>query len=239
MVGVLVLLCSGLMDLIVFNNAKHPPQNTQVFFQFGILVFVAIGIMKLFKDIIGIYKQNIENATLITLAYHDAFTGLRNRTAYEEKTRTLEEKIKQGKILEDSLCLVMFDLNNLKHINDTKGHLTGDTLIKDCADMLRASFDSVGHVYKVGGDEFIAVSERAPKNVVFSCVEKLVEDIHRYNQNNREFYLSIAYGGACYRPGEDASYNDVAHRADIRMYEQKRKLKQENERVENNWVFSE
>ncbi len=107
---------------------------------------------------LGIYgvKQDItaeceEWETLRRLAYHDALTGLANRTAFHE--RFLDQP-RGGQGMQGLGALVLFDLDGFKAINDRWGHLAGDACLVHFARRLRALFPDAVQIARLGGDEF-------------------------------------------------------------------------------------
>ena len=85
-------------------------------------------------------------------ADHDPLTGLYNRRRY---SAILQHE--QWRILPDDFIFAAFDINGLKRVNDTLGHRKGDELIIGASDCIVSSFGSFGLVFRVGGDEFIAL----------------------------------------------------------------------------------
>lgn len=83
----------------------------------------------------------------------DKLTGLLNRWSYEKKLDTINYET----------CLMIFDLDCFKTINDNFGHRAGDECLKATADMLRQVFSDEGRVYRIGGDEFCVIMHRAKK----------------------------------------------------------------------------
>lgn len=151
--------------------------------------------------------------------YTDTLTRVGNTTAYLERQKELEAKILDGSA---RFSVVMFDIDDLKHINDRYGHACGDKAIRAAADVIAESFGT-GNTFRVGGDEFIAVVEDAPETDLegrFRRAEALVE---AYNKTDREHQalLSISMGHASFVPGQDHSFRDVFVRADQKMYERK------------------
>lgn len=85
-------------------------------------------------------------------ARHDDLTGIRNKNAYNEFEKQLDEQIKCGKDIEFAIALC--DVNGLKTVNDTQGHKTGDMYIRDAAKLICETFER-SPVFRVGGDEFV------------------------------------------------------------------------------------
>lgn len=161
-------------------------------------------------------KNKLQNEVdeLSELSITDEMTGLENRRGYDIQLRELNRK----KILSGYSFLV-FDLNGLKHVNDTIGHSAGDVLIKNAAGLLKDLYGNYGNLYRTGGDEFVLIVsgyKENPNNLIDMLESKLDE----YNQSN-EIKLSIAYGLA-----NSDEYNEKASElvriADKKMYECKR-----------------
>ena len=81
-------------------------------------------------------------------------TGLFNRRAFEEDCA----KILESDVVSE-ITMIMMDVNELKHINDTYGHMSGDELIIGAAKCILTSMGEYGKVYRTGGDEFVALLE--------------------------------------------------------------------------------
>jgi GGDEF domain-containing protein len=84
------------------------------------------------------------------LALRDALTGLANR-------RNVEERITTRIASRQTFCVISLDLNRLKQVNDTHGHLAGDNLLKQFAEELRSNIGPSGIAGRWGGDEFLAI----------------------------------------------------------------------------------
>lgn len=109
----------------------------------------ALGLAYLFA--LGLRRDiNRTEARLDELAYVDAVTGLYNRHAAGEHMRELVSR-------EQPFGVMMLDLDDFKHVNDTLGHASGDLLLRTIADRLRASFSGHGQVFRLGGDEFMSI----------------------------------------------------------------------------------
>ncbi|MBQ4275793.1 MAG: GGDEF domain-containing protein [Lachnospiraceae bacterium] len=155
------------------------------------------------------------------LARRDELTGVKNKTAYSELEKTVQSNIDNGMDY-FSFAVAVCDVNNLKVVNDTKGHKAGDDYIKASAKMLCDIFDH-SPVFRVGGDEF----------VVFLRGEDFINRVeleHRFRYMIIDNLKSddkpiVAIGLADYIPGEDNSLSDVFEKADNLMYEDKRNLK--------------
>ena len=153
-------------------------------------------------------------------AYIDGMTGARNKTAYLEDVRLIEEGMAKGSV---DFSIVVFDLISLKNYNDNYGHEVGDKAITDAAKALIEVFGR-DNVYRIGGDEFVAGLRFASEDSIRKCFENLEEILRQKNLEGgiyQEQPLGISKGYAVYQPGEDKSFNDVFRRADKMMYADK------------------
>jgi len=105
-----------------------------------------LGIVGLARNITS--QKKLEDR-LRYLSYNDALTGIYNRTYFEEKIRELnnEEHLPLG--------IIMGDVNGLKLVNDSLGHLEGDRLLKSISSVLNKACSDKGFVFRWGGDEFM------------------------------------------------------------------------------------
>lgn len=190
------------------------------------------------KDEIGVLAKSFSKTTkhlkkylnyINSLAYIDALTGTQNKTAYTERTEHLELAVKNGEAV---FLTAVFDINDLKKMNDTYGHEYGDMLIKDAAKLLQSCFGK-SSVFRIGGDEFSVILEGEEAGKYTSFAEQFKAELQNFNRENTRYHqrLQIAFGAAVYHAETDVSYHDVFRRADKLMYENKQMLKgQETEK---------
>ena len=164
-------------------------------------------------------KLEAANRRLSELAIMDALTGLGNKAAYIEKTKHLGEMIKAGNA---AFSVAVFDLNGLKTINDNCGHECGDAAIVDAARALVSVFGKE-NLYRIGGDEFIAVMQTATADEMERLFRGLEDALDAENRTEKAYHvpLSISKGYAAYVPGEDNEYLEPFRRADEAMYRDK------------------
>ena len=160
-------------------------------------------------------KIEEEKEYLRNLAYLDTMTKVYNKNALEVYGREMEEEArKTGK----SLFVCMADMNKLKYINDTFGHINGDDAIKQASEILRNSVRKDDKIFRIGGDEFLVVGFCHEKeNIVEIFSRKLEEGMRRFNQDSEwPFEVRISYGAVidnkCY------SLEKLREIADERMY---------------------
>jgi len=169
----------------------------------------AWGVVGLSRDIT---ERKIMEARLRFLSETDILTGLYNRYSFEEKIKELnyEEYLPLG--------ILMGDVNGLKLINDTFGHLEGDNLLKIIAKILKEICQPKGYVFRWGGDEFIILIPNCNET---QC-EQIIKDItNRCEQVEYKFMqLSIALGEVIKYSLEEDIYECIT-KVEEKVYRQK------------------
>ena len=151
------------------------------------------------------------------LATRDALTGVKNKHAYASAEEQLNRRIEEQAVAD--FAIVVCDVNDLKLVNDTKGHKAGDRYITNACLAICNVFKH-SPVFRVGGDEFVVICE----GYDYEHVDALLDEMDAMNRRNkRTDNAQIAYGMARYEQG--ASAESVFERADQRMYEHKAMLK--------------
>ncbi|MBR4718692.1 MAG: diguanylate cyclase [Lachnospiraceae bacterium] len=164
------------------------------------------------------------NKRLIELMRKDPLTNVNNRTAYEDKEKRLQSEINMESNLK--FAIAMFDVNSLKLINDNRGHDAGDAyLVRACR--LICNVFKHSPVYRIGGDEFVAVLDGGD----YEKRDELMAEIRsRMNPYTDSMplpldYISIACGMAVFDPQNDRTVQDIVKRADEEMYKNKAEIK--------------
>jgi len=174
-----------------------------------IVLFSIIAFLSMNKATEPFYKK---------LAYMDLLTGYENRMSFEQRLREAGAQVDRGK----SVTLMIFDVNNLKIVNDSMGHKQGDLYLRNTADILAQRIGSAGLLYRIGGDEFSTVLVDNGKSESERILAELRADESFVVKNHR---FSCASGAATYEKGVDKNLRDVFARADRAMYEDKRRQK--------------
>lgn len=159
-------------------------------------------------------EEKRQEETLIQKTQTDELTGLLNRRAYEEGIYAHNDTPE-----EDNFIYISLDVNGLKVVNDTKGHVAGDELIIGACQCIKKSFGSYGNLYRIGGDEFVAI--------VFCDNQKLKELLPDFDNTIANWKgelidsLSISYGYVSKEEMPDLSVRQLSAVAEQRMYEAK------------------
>ena len=152
-------------------------------------------------------------------AYRDGLTGVKNKVAFTEYEDSLQEQIRLGSVRE--FAVVVCDVNDLKTINDSLGHIEGDAHIKNATAMICHTWTH-SPVFRIGGDEFAVVlqgEDYANRNILMDNFKA------RVLENRRSGGIVIAVGMSDYDPDADSRVAEVFDRADNMMYENKATLK--------------
>lgn len=164
------------------------------------------------------YKRAKKKNEALELVSKDAMTGSYNRNAYEQRIKELSEDAEQCKKLYYALC----DVNFLKYLNDNHGHKTGDAAIIRCAEILKAIVGKSGRVYRIGGDEFVCMSENP-------IAEKILEAMEKESGIDKGYPFMVASGFARYDEEKTPTISDIIAQCDKEMYAHKQKIKAENQ----------
>ncbi|WHH59961.1 GGDEF domain-containing protein [Petroclostridium sp. X23] len=165
-----------------------------------------------FRDIIEKLKESKEMYK--KFATTDSLTDTFSRVYFNQYIKQHFDELHASHA---TSVIVMIDVNKFKYINDTYGHLMGDTVLKKIADILKASVRDGDIVVRFGGDEFLLLLRNCSAEVsqqIISRVSKQLNNINEYN-----FPIEVSYGVAELR--EKDNLIEVIKEADEKMYEWK------------------
>ena len=163
-------------------------------------------------------KMSVLNKLLEQRAYTDTHTGLPNKDACEV---LLNNKETVGK---HTAC-IMFDLNNLKTVNDTMGHSAGDQLIMNFSKLLRSVIPEKDFVGRYGGDEFIAVIHHTSEAEIKEILKVLYREKDRLNSYENQIPIDYACGWALSSDDMSCTMQMLLDDADAYMYKNKQLCK--------------
>lgn len=163
------------------------------------------------EEYIKRYQKAQEQASI------DALTGVKNRHAFLEAEVKIDRKIAAYR--QPPFAVSFFDVNDLKRVNDTKGHQAGDQYLKDACKVICNIFKH-SPVYRVGGDEFAVISQGEDYVRINELIGKVTD--HNIVAKHTDGVV-IACGMAKFE--NDECVASVFERADHNMYENKNELK--------------
>lgn len=145
---------------------------------------------------------------------HDSLTDMYNRNYFEQQMQKYCTEINCP------VAIVSCDVDGLKQVNDTKGHVEGDKMIQSAATMLKQYFGEHGDVARIGGDEFAVILTNCDEVIVANLCAAFDEFLSAYNLEH-DLQLSVSVGYAY----SNHSFKDMGKlfaQADQQMYKQKR-----------------
>lgn len=181
--------------------------------------YVSVAIADIFiflvlqNEIIAREKRNV--LKWMKRSKTDELTGFYNRHAYEDDVDMLD---KGG--VKDNFVYVSVDVNSLKVVNDSLGHYAGDELLVGAAECLNKCFGQYGKVYRIGGDEFVALIY-ADKDLLNRLKVDLMVITDKWRGNLVE-ELAISCGYVTKTEVASMTVRQMAILADQRMYEAKK-----------------
>lgn len=146
----------------------------------------------------------------------DQLTGLYNRVYFDELTHW------EGKDLKFPITIISADCDGLKQINDVHGHNAGDQYIKFATNALKESLPEKAVIFRMGGDEFLAVVPETDKEEAQKLVDKINVAVKKFK--NKDFALSLSVGSHTIRGHEDSIEKGVKL-SDKEMYKVKKEHK--------------
>ncbi|MFC1511711.1 diguanylate cyclase [Candidatus Latescibacterota bacterium] len=208
-------------------------------------VFVPILIENTIHGILGVSREKIKNTDYIEdilrivanrisvvlanaalyrntklLALTDGLTGLLNRSAFHER---LESEYQRFKRYGSPLSLIVSDLDNLKEINDSRGHPVGDEVLRTIGDILRETTRESDILTRYGGDEFVVVLPQTNTQNAVNLAERIRIKIgaHPFSVNGEPFHCTISLGVATAPSERITTAKDLLETADHAMYDSK------------------
>src|SRR5215212_2277990 len=142
----------------------------------------------------GLWLWRMSHARISAMAYRDDLTSLANRRAFNLRAESFRREERGG-----SRSLVLFDVDGLKYINENCGHQAGDELLSMIG---RRVGDLQGSVYRVGGDEFAVLVDRAQGESAVPVLRRLEPFRSEFASCGHSHSVSVSYGFASALPGE-------------------------------------
>jgi len=152
------------------------------------------------------------------LAYYDPLTELPNRTLLRDRA---EQVLSKAAREHGTAALLFLDLDHFKTINDSLGHLSGDALLQEATQRIRAALRHTDTVGRLGGDEFLIVlgdsAADSAAHVSRNLIRRLAEPFHIHGHT---LSITASIGIATY-PQDGDNFDDLHKNADIAMYKAK------------------
>ncbi|GAB6109665.1 GGDEF domain-containing protein [Fusibacter bizertensis] len=206
------LLSLGIMAVVLtFELYDYFTENyysISKYTRFGILIFFSLLVIDSFKYINIMITKQSETNLYEKLAYVDILTGANNRTAFE---RDIHNTVRES--FDIPIRLILFDIDNLKLINDNYGHKVGDLAIMSTYECIQSTFNSC---YRIGGDEFASLLQNCSD---IELNEKIV-DLRKMMMNKSKYLpynYELSVGDAIFNPTID-DFDKCFEIADQKLY---------------------
>ena len=158
-----------------------------------------------------------KNQILDFEAEHDNLTGLYNRAALISRTLSMVRSAP-----DQTYAVVMSDLDHLKQINDTFGHLEGDFAIRKTTQLLTEAFPKGSLIGRIGGDEFLAFFPAGEKEVQ-AALQALHEKVLAFEKSSKKpYYVDISCGYRLFDADMAGHMQELINDADLALYEAKK-----------------
>ncbi len=216
-------LCDSMVGAAEIYTQERAQTIKRIEVAINIMILLLLGIIvKQYMTALGIARKNRE---LKAQVFIDKQTGLPNKNRCEQLiAEPLNDKRTMG--------MFMFDLNNLKFVNDSLGHEEGDKLIFNFSKLIRDNIDEQYFVGRYGGDEFIALIPHTTKENLENIAATVRKAAAKYNDVNALLPLSYAVGYAMIDEVEEPTLEALLAEADRRMYINKQETKKLTATVE-------
>lgn len=168
----------------------------------------------------NITERKTYEIKLKDLSTKDQLTGAYNRYFFNKELNRLSKQNTYP------ISIIVFDLDNLKEVNDCFGHDEGDKLLKKCCSLIEGSLREGETLARVGGDEFIAILPLSTEKETLQILRKILNKIDYCNEvsGNKKYKLSLSAGIATIN-NPQTSVEHIIKLADARMYSQKKRKK--------------
>lgn len=216
---------SRIEDIVQEMNDKDIEKNyfeCQLLLPNDVVIDAEVSIMKILyegraaKLIVGrdITERKKAEQIIHKMAYYDSVTNLPNRNMFKEHVNNGLAKNEPNQ----ELAILFLDLDRFKVINDTKGHSTGDLLLKDVSDRLRSVVKSDGLVSRQGGDEFLILLEGKNKEEIETIAQRIIDVFSfPFFIGCEEVFVTTSIGISLY-PYDGEDQETLIKNADTAMY---------------------
>jgi len=193
-----ILMCIGLFLMVerrvapLWRLLEHGEISSIIDAYFGLVVSILLlignyGIRELFK------KIALQQAKLVELANKDELTGLDNRRCILEKVKS---EMNRSLRIKCSFSLLMIDIDHFKNVNDTFGHVAGDSALRQISEITAKALRNIDAVGRIGGEEFLVVLPDTNSKDALTTAERLRMAIanHDFHLGNQPTLITVSIG---------------------------------------------
>ncbi|MDX2504130.1 MAG: bifunctional diguanylate cyclase/phosphodiesterase [Gammaproteobacteria bacterium] len=161
-----------------------------------------------------------KNKELMQLAYTDVLTGIKNRRAFNEYWQQVCHIAENSRL---DICMMLFDIDHFKAINDSYGHQVGDEVLAAISRLISCEFRKGELLYRLGGDEFGTVIINCNEKTGFEIARRCNESVSRFNFSSLGIMekVQISIGIACTQSGNKVDLDNLGWQADSAVFQSK------------------
>ncbi len=205
----------------IINSLQHRLIKTSALLSLQVVGLIALWLYV--RRIIRHWRkqQKTRSTELLHLAQHDALTGIGNRALFKLR---MADALKQSRRNASAIGLMLIDIDHFKTVNDQYGHAIGDLLLIKMASELKSLSRESDTVIRLGGDEFAIILTNLENQYNASTISKKVLSL--FDEpilfDTHEIKISVSIGIASF-PDDAQDYDELLRKADMALYEAKRK----------------
>ena len=188
------------------------------------LVIFALSLVRRERELRKMRMRNVsqllEAQSKLSNSMLDSVTHVFNRSLLRD---LLQSEISGAERNDRPLALMMTDIDHFKEINDRFGHLTGDFVLAEVANILRSCIRGSDYIVRYGGDEFLLILPETDEAGADMVKRRIYQRVEEWQEKNRmgNFNLNLSIGTHLHKNGETA--DQTLSLADSKMYEDKRR----------------
>lgn len=200
----------GKIELAIKNDSieqleyKLSVKNEFEYYEARFVKYTIDTVLVIVRDVTDNIRLKMQLEAIRT---HDKLTGALNRNYFEEYIQHIARK---------NYNIMVCDIDGLKFINDSKGHLVGDELIKLASRLIKNNLAPGDKLFRFGGDEFVIFS---PNDKMAKLYKDIKLSLDKFNEKEHCFFLSISIGWG--QVAEDGDVTKAFEIADQNMYKEK------------------
>jgi len=204
---------------VVFVTAKHETEDKITALELGSVDYITkpIDLDELRHRIVIIMQMIKTQERLLTQAYSDELTSLTNRRRFNE---ILEREVLLARTHTTPLSLIMLDIDHFKKFNDTYGHLGGDMVLKQLAEILKENVYPLDVVARYGGEEFVILMPNTSCEKASQVGQKLrrLVKAYKWRLSSEEVSVTVSMGLDAVEGGSATDPEELIRRADTALY---------------------
>ncbi|PKA04232.1 GGDEF domain-containing protein, partial [Leptospira ellisii] len=172
----------------------------------------------------AVHKLRDKNIQIEKISKVDELTRLYNRRYLIEQ---FELFLKRAQRYRFSLAMIILDMDYLKEINDSFGHLAGDQALRMISDIMKRRVRATDVCSRIGGDEFCILLDAIKKEDLAQLCEKLrlevgERELSYKTKTGASVQITVSIGACIFGPEEEFSFDDIYHSIDSALYESKK-----------------